>query len=81
MHYKKLVTRVASHASAVSLLKSREQHYTKAIVISISIIGSSSRASYASHHLVSGAEVCGRRESLVALFVEVFDMVWKVWED
>ena len=31
MHYKKLVTRVESHANAVSLLKRGEQHYIKAI--------------------------------------------------
>ena len=31
MCYKKLVTRVASHASAVSLLRSRKERYIKAI--------------------------------------------------
>ena len=33
MHYKKLVTHVESHASAVSLLESGEQHCIKAIII------------------------------------------------
>ena len=37
-HYKKLVTHVESHASAVSLLESGEQRYIKAIIIIIVII-------------------------------------------
>ena len=35
--YKKLVTHVISHASAVSLLDSEEQRYVKAICININI--------------------------------------------
>ena len=35
MRYKKLVTHVESHASAMSLLESREQRYIKAIIIII----------------------------------------------
>ena len=35
MHYKKLFTLVESHASAVSLLESREQHYIKAINMNV----------------------------------------------
>ena len=35
MRYIKLFTHVESHASAVSLLESREQHYIKAVIIII----------------------------------------------